>query len=70
MPGVWRAHCEAHDGGFGKRMQLVSLHEKHDIEPFLRQNLFTYLFECSDLDDQYWPYTIWFVSKMAGTSGK
>jgi ribosomal protein S18 acetylase RimI-like enzyme len=41
-------------------MQLVSLHEKHDIEPFLRHNLFAHLFEYSDLDDQYWPYTIWF----------
>src|SRR5215813_12658518 len=41
-------------------MQLVSLHEKHDIASFLRQNLFTHLFEYSDLDDQYWPYTIWF----------
>jgi len=34
-------------------MQLVSLHDKRDIEPFLRQNLFTHLFEFSDLDDQY-----------------
>jgi hypothetical protein len=41
-------------------MQLVSLHDKHNIEPFLRHNLFTHLFEYSDLDDQYWPHTIWF----------
>jgi len=41
-------------------MQLVSLHEKRDIEAFLRQNLFTHLFEYSDLDDRYWPHTIWF----------
>jgi len=41
-------------------MQLVSLHDKCDIEPFLRQNLFTHLFEVSDLDEEYWPYTIWF----------
>jgi GNAT superfamily N-acetyltransferase len=47
-------------------MQLVSLHDKRDIEPFLRQNLFTHLFECSDLDDQYWPYTIWFGLKEGG----
>ena len=39
-------------------MQLVSLHDKCDIEPFLRQNLFTHLFEVSDLDEEYWPYTI------------
>ena len=47
-------------------MQLVSLHDKHEIEPFLRQNLFTHLFECSDLDDHYWPYTIWFGLKDGG----
>ena len=47
-------------------MQLVSLHDKRDIEPFLRQNLFTHLFEFSDLDDQYWPYTIWFGLKDGG----
>src|ERR671936_2454199 len=48
------------------RMQLVSLHEKHDIEPFLRHNLFAHLFEYSDLDDQYWPYTIWFGLQEGG----
>lgn len=47
-------------------MQLVSLHDKHEIEPFLRQNLFTHLFEFSDLDDHYWPYTIWFGLKDGG----
>ena len=56
-------HCH---GGLVKRMQLVSLHDKRDIEPFLRQNLFTHLFEFSDLDDQYWPYTIWFGLKDGG----
>jgi GNAT superfamily N-acetyltransferase len=50
-------------GGPVKRMHLVSLHDKHKIEPFLRQNLFTHLFECSDLDDHYWPHTIWFGLK-------
>ena len=44
-------------------MQLVSLHNKCDIEPFLRQNLFPHLFEYNDLDDQYWPSTIWFGLK-------
>src|SRR5947209_16148007 len=53
-------------GGFVKRMQLVSLHDKSEIEPFLRQNLFTHLFEVSDLDDHYWPYTIWFGLKDDG----
>ena len=48
-------------------MQLVSLHDKHEIEAFLRQNLFTHLFECGDLDDQYWPHTIWFGLKEGGT---
>jgi hypothetical protein len=47
-------------------MQLVSLHDKRDIEPFLRQNLFTHLFALSDLDDHYWPYTIWFGLKDGG----
>ena len=47
-------------------MQLVSLHEKREIESFLRQNLFTHLFEFSDLDDTYWSSTIWFGLKDGG----
>ena len=47
-------------------MQLVHLHDKGDIEAFLRHNLFTHLFEVSDLDDQYWPYTSWFGLKDGG----
>lgn len=47
-------------------MQQEHLHDKRDIEAFLRRNPFTHLFEYSDLDDQYWPNTIWFGLRDGG----
>ncbi|MCG8353173.1 MAG: GNAT family N-acetyltransferase [Chloroflexales bacterium] len=44
-------------------MNLVSLHEKREIEAFVGQNPFLHLFELGDLDDFFWPHTIWYALK-------
>ncbi len=39
---------------------LVTLHAKADIEAFARKNTFLHLYEIGDLDDFYWPHTVWY----------
>jgi ribosomal protein S18 acetylase RimI-like enzyme len=46
---------------------LVSLHNKAEVETFVRQNPLLHLFELGDLDDFFWPYTIWFAYQPADT---
>jgi hypothetical protein len=46
-------------------MMLVSLHDKAEIEAFVRRNPLQYLFELGDLDDFFWPYTVWYARKAA-----
>lgn len=48
-------------------MSFVSLHAKAEIERFVRQNPILHLFELGDLDDFFWPYTIWYALKEAST---
>jgi predicted GNAT family acetyltransferase len=48
-------------------MSLVSLHNKTEIEAFVRQNPILHLFELGDLDDFFWPYTVWYALKETST---
>lgn len=40
--------------------ELVTLHDKAEIEAFARRNMLNHLFEIGDLDDFFWPYTSWY----------
>ncbi|MBD3277643.1 MAG: GNAT family N-acetyltransferase [Candidatus Aegiribacteria sp.] len=41
-------------------MKPVSLHNKDLIEGILRRNLYLNIYGLGDLDDFYWPYTVWY----------
>lgn len=45
---------------------MVILHDKKEIESALRTNVFLHLFSIGDLDDFFWPYTIWYGAKEEG----
>src|SRR5947209_18715802 len=44
-------------------MKVVSLHSQQEIAAFLRRNPFLHLYALGDLDDFFWPYTIWYALK-------
>jgi RimJ/RimL family protein N-acetyltransferase len=44
-------------------MRLVSIHSKDEIEAFTRKNPLVHLYEIGDLDDFFWPNTIWYALK-------
>ena len=46
-------------------MQIVSLHDKGEIERFLRQNALIHLYELGDLDNFFWRHTTWYALKEA-----
>jgi GNAT superfamily N-acetyltransferase len=48
-------------------MRAVCLHDKKEIECFLRKNVDLNIYSLGDLDDLFWPYTIWYASK-SGTA--
>ena len=39
----------------------ICLHDKKQIETFLRQNNFLHLYEIGDLDDFFWCHTTWYA---------
>jgi len=41
-------------------MGFVCLHDKQEIGQFLRKNLYLNIYSIGDLDDFFWPYTIWY----------
>jgi GNAT superfamily N-acetyltransferase len=43
-------------------MRSVCLHDKPSIERVLRQNVYLHLYSIGDLDDFFWPYTIWYAT--------
>jgi len=47
-------------------MLPVSLHDKAEIAAFLRKKPWLHLYHLGDLDDFFWPYTIWYASKVNG----
>ena len=42
---------------------VVCLHEKKELEAFFRQDTYQHIYSLGDLDDFYWPYTLWFGTK-------
>lgn len=44
-------------------MTVTCLHHKEEIEKFLCQDIFLYLYNLGDLDDFFWPYTTWYALK-------
>ena len=44
-------------------MTVVSLHDKGEIERYLRRNALIHLYELGDLDDFFWQYTTWYALK-------
>jgi ribosomal protein S18 acetylase RimI-like enzyme len=45
--------------------EAIVLHSKSEIEKFTLQNPYLHLFELGDLDDYYWPHTIWYGWQVA-----
>ncbi len=44
-------------------MPVVSLHDRGEIERYLRQQTLIHLYELGDLDDFFWQYTTWYALK-------
>jgi len=44
-------------------MKTVCLHDKKQIENFLRQNLYLHIYSIGDLDDFFWSNTCWYALK-------
>jgi hypothetical protein len=40
----------------------VPLHDKATIERVLRRNVYLHLYSIGDLDDFFWPYTVWYAT--------
>jgi len=47
-------------------METCSLHDKSDIETFLRKNVYLHIYSIGDLDDFFWGDTVWFGLKDGG----
>lgn len=41
-------------------MNFVYLHDRREIEEFLRKDIYLNIYGIGDLDDFFWPYTCWF----------
>jgi len=44
-------------------MKAICLHDKREIESFLRRNVYLHIYGIGDLDDFFWPYTTWYAWK-------
>ena len=44
-------------------MVSVILHNKNEIAAYLQKDVQLHLYSIGDLDDFFWPYTIWYASK-------
>jgi len=47
-------------------MSYEIVHEKDEIEAFLRKDVPLHIYELGDLDDFYWPHTIWYAMRESG----
>ncbi|NUM46276.1 MAG: GNAT family N-acetyltransferase [Anaerolineales bacterium] len=47
-------------------MTLVTLHDKTEIETFLRGNVALHIYSLGDLDPFFWPYTQWYGFQQGG----
>jgi GNAT superfamily N-acetyltransferase len=45
------------------RLKAICLHDKKEIEPFLRRNVYLHIYGIGDLDDFFWPYATWYAWK-------
>lgn len=45
---------------------MIILHDKTEIEAFLRKNVYLHIYSLGDLDDFFWNYTTWYASKENG----
>ncbi len=43
-------------------MRFFCLHDKASIERVLRQNVYLHLYGIGDLDDFFWPHTVWYAT--------
>lgn len=43
--------------------KAICLHDKKEIESFLRRNVYLHIYSIGDLDDFFWPYTTWYAIK-------
>jgi len=48
------------------RMAVSRLHDKSRIESVLRRNTYLHIYSIGDLDDFFWPHTIWYGLKTEG----
>lgn len=44
-------------------MDALCLHDKREIESFLRRDVYLHIYSIGDLDDFFWPYTTWYGRK-------
>ena len=47
-------------------MGAICLHNKHRIEAFLRKNVYLHIYSIGDLDDFFWPDTLWYGWEQGG----
>ena len=46
-------------------MKVISVHDKREIKRFLQGNIDLNIYSIGDLDDFFWPYTVWYGSGTA-----
>jgi ribosomal protein S18 acetylase RimI-like enzyme len=44
-------------------VKVASLHDKGEIERFLRRDTYLHVYSLGDLDDFFWPNTVWYALK-------
>jgi predicted GNAT family acetyltransferase len=47
-------------------MSVICLHDKSRIEAFLRKNVYLHIYSIGDLDDFFWPDTVWYGWEQGG----
>ena len=45
-------------------MDYLCLHDKKELEHFLNKDIYLHIYSIGDLDDFFWPYTIWYGSNL------
>lgn len=48
-------------------MDYICLHDKKEIERFLAKNVYLHIYSMGDLDEFFWPHTIWYGSRSYGS---
>ena len=47
-------------------MSVIYLHDKSHLEAFLRKNVYLHIYSIGDLDDFFWPDTVWYGWEQGG----